>query len=105
MLRRARDHGIQLVTGVDAGAAPAKPHGIVGIALAALAEGGVLDRRRGRQRDLVAARACGLAEVTGRLERGLAADVLVVDGDLERDVTALQRPVEVLLRGRPFASV
>ena len=103
VLRRARDHGVQLVTGVDAGAAPAKPHGIIGIALATLAEGGFSIADAVASATSVAARACGLAEVTGRLEPGLAADVLVVDGDLERDVTALQRPVEVLLRGVPLA--
>ncbi len=102
VLRRARDHGIQLVTGVDAGAAPAKPHGIIGIALATLAEGGFSIADAVASATSVAARACGLAEVTGRLEPGLAADVLVVDGDLERDVTALQRPAEVLLRGKPL---
>ena len=101
MLRRARDHGIQLVTGVDAGAAPAKPHGIVGIALAALTDGGFSIADAVASATAVAARACGLAEVTGRLEPGLAADVLVVDGDLERDITALQRPAEVLVRGGP----
>jgi imidazolonepropionase-like amidohydrolase len=103
VLRRARDHGVQLVTGVDAGAAPAKPHGIIGIALATLAEGGFSIADAVASATSVAARACGLAEVTGRLGPGLAADVLVVDGDLERDVTALQRPVEVLLRGVPLA--
>ena len=103
VLRRARDHGIPLVTGVDAGAAPAKPHGIIGIALATLAEGGFSISDAVASATSVAARACGLAEVTGRLEPGLAADVLVVDGDLERDVTALQRPAEVLLRGAPIA--
>ena len=36
-----------------------------------------------------AARACGLADVTGRLSPGLAADVLVVDGDPTADVTAI----------------
>jgi len=101
VLRRAFGHGIRVVTGVDAGAAPAKPHGIVGIAVAALADGGFSAADAVASATSVAARACGLSEVTGRLESGLAADVLVVDGDLERDITALQRPVEVLLRGEP----
>jgi imidazolonepropionase-like amidohydrolase len=46
----------------------------------------------------VAADACGLAEVTGRLRPGLAADLLVVDDD-GADATALGRPVDVLVRG------
>jgi imidazolonepropionase-like amidohydrolase len=102
VLRRARDHGVQLFTGVDAGAAPAKPHGIVSLALAALTEGGFSIVDAVASATTVAARACGLAGVTGHLEPGLAADILLVDGNLERDITALQRPVEVLIRGNPF---
>lgn len=99
VLRRAHAHGIRLVTGVDAGAAPPKPHGIVALALAALTQGGFGVVDAVASATAVAARSCGLAEVTGRLEPGLAADILLVDGDLERDITALQRPVEVLIRG------
>jgi len=39
--------------------------------------------------------------VTGRLEPGLVADIFIVDCNLENDITALQRPVEVLIRGNP----
>ncbi len=102
VLQRAQTHGIELVTGVDAGAAPAKRHGIANLALAALVEGGFSTADAVASATAVAARACGLAEVTGRLEAGLAADLLLVDGDLERDITALQRPVAVLIRGNPL---
>ena len=102
VLRRAHTHGIQLVTGVDAGATPAKPHGIVSLALAALVDGGFSIVDAVASATAVAARACGLAQVTGRLEGGLAADLLLVDGNLERDITALQRPVAVLIRGEPL---
>ena len=47
----------------------------------------------------VAADDCGLGEVSGRLRRGLAADLLVVDGDLRTDPDALGRPSSVLVRG------
>ena len=47
----------------------------------------------------VAAAVCGLGEVTGRLRAGLAADLLVVDGDLRDDPDALGRTVGVLVRG------
>jgi imidazolonepropionase-like amidohydrolase len=47
----------------------------------------------------VAAHACGLLDETGRLASGLAADVLVVDGDLSKDVESLCRPRTVLVRG------
>jgi imidazolonepropionase-like amidohydrolase len=99
VLQRAQTHGIQLVTGVDAGAAPTKRHGIVSLAVAALADGGFSIVDAVASATAVAARACGLAQVTGRLEPGLAADILVVEGNLEQDITALQRPVAVLMRG------
>jgi imidazolonepropionase-like amidohydrolase len=102
VLRRAQTYGIQLVTGVDAGAGPAKPHGIVSLALAALTEGGFSIADAVASATAGAAQACGLAQVTGRLEPGLAADILLVDGELERDITALQRPVAVLIRGNPL---
>jgi imidazolonepropionase-like amidohydrolase len=103
VLKRAQIHGIQLITGVDAGAAPSKRHGIVGLALATLTEGGFSVADAIASATAVAARACGLAQVTGRLEPGLAADLLVVDGNLEYDITALQRPLAVLIRGDPLA--
>ncbi len=104
VLERARSHGIRLVTGIDAGATPAKPHGNVSLAVEALTLGGYSVGEAVASATAVAAQACGLTQVTGRLELGLAADVLVVDGHLERDITALQRPVAVLVRGTPLPS-
>jgi imidazolonepropionase-like amidohydrolase len=47
-----------------------------------------------------AARGLGLERETGRLALGLAADLLVVDGDPLEDLAALTRPVLVVARGR-----
>ena len=43
--------------------------------------------------------------VTGRLEPGLAADLLFVQGNRERDITALQRRDTVFIRGNPLPRV
>jgi imidazolonepropionase-like amidohydrolase len=48
-----------------------------------------------------AARALGLASITGRLAAGYAADVLLLDGDPLNDLTALTRPVGIWGAGRP----
>jgi imidazolonepropionase-like amidohydrolase len=50
-----------------------------------------------------AAEAYGFSARKGRLAPGYDADLLVVDGDLETDVTALRRPRSVLLRGLPVS--
>ncbi|MFP6625074.1 MAG: amidohydrolase family protein [Myxococcota bacterium] len=47
-----------------------------------------------------AAMALGIANETGAVEPGLAADLVVVDGDPTTDLAALQRPQLVLARGR-----
>ena len=46
------------------------------------------------------AEAIGLGEVTGRIEVGLAADLLVVDGDPLVDLNVLAAPAHVVARGR-----
>ena len=48
-----------------------------------------------------AARALKLEHTTGRLARGFAADVLLVDGDPLVELAALTRPVAVFAAGRP----
>jgi imidazolonepropionase-like amidohydrolase len=46
-----------------------------------------------------AAQACGVGARKGRLAPRHDADLLVLDGDLQADVTALHQPQSVLLRG------
>ncbi|MGY1652471.1 amidohydrolase family protein [Geodermatophilus sp. SYSU D01119] len=96
--------GVRLVSGVDSGIAPGKPHGIVARAVASLAGAGVLAADALATATAGAARACGLGHRTGRLAPGLDADLLLVDGDPTRDVAALARVRLVVSRGRQLVA-
>jgi imidazolonepropionase-like amidohydrolase len=96
---RVREHGIRMVAGVDAGAAPAKHHGAIGLAVADLVTAGYPIDEALATATSGAAVACSLQDVTGSLKVGLSADLLVVDGDLRAGVEPLERPVAVLARG------
>ncbi|MFB9763962.1 amidohydrolase family protein [Nocardioides kongjuensis] len=101
---RMRSHGVRVVPGVDAGAAPTKAHGNAWRAVLDLATAGWPLAEVLAAGTSGAADACGLAAETGVLRPGLAADLLVVDGDLAADPTALGRPVEVMVRGVPLSA-
>ena len=94
---RLREHGIRVVSGLDAGAMPAKLHGHLWRSVAMLVEGGwPVDEA------LATATSAGADEnavPAGRLAAGRLADLLVVDGDVAADVTSLSRPVAVWLGG------
>jgi imidazolonepropionase-like amidohydrolase len=99
LMARAHDRGVRIVSGTDAGVGPLKGHG--GLAAAVV---DLLDARMSAEQALATATsssavACGVDGSTGRLSQGLAADLLVVDGDLRSDLGALQRPTAVVVRG------
>lgn len=96
--------GVALLTGTDAGIGPGKRHGLAPLAVAELVRCGVAPTVALAGATSLAARACGLEGRTGRLAAGLAADLLLVDGDALADVSALQRPLLVVARGREVAS-
>lgn len=96
---RVRERGVTLVTGSDAGAGPPKRHGAIALAVTELRAAGYPMHETLATATSVAAAACGLVDVTGRLAPGLAADLLVVDGDLRSGPEALGRPEAVLVRG------
>jgi imidazolonepropionase-like amidohydrolase len=100
-LARMRAHGVRVVSGTDAGISPAKAHGGVRFAVLDLVAAGYPVAEALATATSDAAASCGLAEVTGALRPRLAADLLVVDGDLAVDAAALHRPVAVLVRGDP----
>jgi imidazolonepropionase-like amidohydrolase len=92
--------GVTIVSGVDCGINPAKPHGLVPHSVAELVRCGMTPVAALASATSVAARACGVAEHTGRLRAGLDADLLIVDGDPMTDITALRRVRMVISRGR-----
>lgn len=98
---RMRERGVRVVPGVDAGAMPLKAHGNAWIAVTDLVKAGYPVAEALEAGTAGAADACGVGDVTGALRPGLAADLLVVDGDLRTEPEALGRPAAVLVRGEP----
>ena len=101
---RLHGAGVRLVSGVDSGIGPAKRHGVLPHAVCELVTAGLSVTQALATATSGAAQACGVSGRKGRLAPGYDADLLVVDGDLEIDVTALHRPQSVLLRGLPVSA-
>ena len=94
---KLREHGIRVVSGLDAGAMPAKLHGHLWRSVAELVRGGWSADEALATATSVAAEDCGID--AGRLVVGRLADLLVVDGDLAADLSALSRPLAVWVGG------
>jgi imidazolonepropionase-like amidohydrolase len=92
--------GVTLISGVDSGIHPAKAHGALPLAVVELTATGVPARAALASATSLAALACGLADRTGRLRPGLAADLLLVDGDPTTDIAAIRNVRAVVSRGR-----
>jgi len=92
--------GVAILAGSDAGIHPAKPHGVLAHSVAELVQSGLPVAAALAAATSAAADVCGLSSSRGRLRPGMAADLLVVDGDLAEDVAALTRPRLVVLHGR-----
>ena len=100
LVRRMHEAGVRLVGGADAGIGPNKAHGLYAESVVELAAAaGVVDSLAASTS--IAAQVCGLGERKGRLARGYDADLIVVAGDLARDVTGLREVRQVVLRGQP----
>jgi imidazolonepropionase-like amidohydrolase len=97
--RRMREHGVRVITGVDDGAIAVKPHGSIALAIDDLVSAGFPVAEALATATSLAADACGLGEVTGSLRSGLAADLLVVDGDLRDGIDTLRTSASVWARG------
>jgi imidazolonepropionase-like amidohydrolase len=93
------EHGVRLLAGTDAGL----PGSVFDDPVGALELYEWLGFGRRRILEIAtedSAAGLGLGAVTGRLEPGLAADVLVVEGNPLQTLSALRNPLLVLARGR-----
>ncbi|WP_370970593.1 amidohydrolase family protein [Amycolatopsis sp. cg9] len=93
------EHGVRLLAGTDAGL----PGSVFDDPVGALELYEWLGFPRRRILEIAtedSAAGLGLSAVTGRLEAGLAGDVLVVEGDPLASLAALRNPLLVLARGR-----
>lgn len=88
-----------LIAGVDSGMAPPKRHGNVWRTVGEQVQAGASTAQALATATSLAAEACGVAGETGRLAAGMAADILVVAGDLSQDVARLGDPCHVVVRG------
>lgn len=97
--------GIPLVAGTDGGSTNVA-HGQAAGAIQALhAEVGLAPEAALLAGTDVPARAYGIRQLTGALEAGLSADLLVVAGDAEADLAALDAPLAVWARGSRVVGV
>lgn len=97
---RARALGVAITAGSDAGS-PSAPHPAFFRELADLvSRGGLTPLETIAAATATNARALGLEGEIGRVAPGLAADLLVVEGDPAREVAALERTWGVMQAGR-----
>lgn len=99
LLRRLREHGVAVASGVDSGMGPTKRHGFAWRCVGEMVQAGYPVEEALAASTSVAAAACGVGQVTGRLAAGYAADIMVVDGDVAQDPALLGAPREVWVRG------
>jgi imidazolonepropionase-like amidohydrolase len=90
-----------VVSGDDAGISQGKRHGVFPEAVLDLVAGGAPVTDALISATSSAARACGVGDCKGRLRAGFDADLLLVDGDVGADPTALRSVVIVMVGGTP----
>ena len=102
LIRQLHAAGVRLAVGTDAGI-PGMFHHRTARSLYWLVQAGVPATAALAAATSQAAEALGLADVTGRLRPGLAADLIAVPGDPTADVTVVERVAGVLARGEIVA--
>jgi imidazolonepropionase-like amidohydrolase len=101
MINRLQRRGVRVVVGIDAGLNPWMAHGNIHIGTALFDESGLSAAETLVAATSAAARVCGLGRRKGLLRDGYDADLIVVAGDLQSDLSALQHVRMVVLAGLP----
>jgi imidazolonepropionase-like amidohydrolase len=91
--------GAKIVLGTDAGLSPGKPHDVMPYALQALVDLGMPPDRALNAVTSVAADACGLHGLKGRLAPGADADLIAISGDPLKEISAVHNVVAVYRDG------
>jgi imidazolonepropionase-like amidohydrolase len=92
--------GARVVCSSDAGVAPSRPHHVLPFGVANfLPSIGMSNAEAILNVTRTAAEACGIEDVTGTLEAGKDADIVVVDGNPLEDIHAIHRVVAVFAKG------
>ncbi|MFI9276257.1 amidohydrolase family protein [Kitasatospora sp. NPDC052896] len=102
-VRRMAEQGVRLVAGTDAGVPGSVFDGFVG-SLELYEHLGLSLDRIIDMATIDAARALGIDTQTGQLTAGYRADLLIVDGDPLRDLSALHAVRLVMAGGRPYGN-
>jgi len=95
---RMFDHGVKTLSGTDGGISAGKPHGIIGVSVADLVKGGVPNAAALAAATSQAAKALNVRK--GLLRPGWDADIIAVQGDPMRDITALRNVTTVVIGGQ-----
>jgi imidazolonepropionase-like amidohydrolase len=98
--RRMHELGARVIPGTDAGVLPNKPHDVLPHGVVMLLDLGMTPVEALRSATSEAAAAIRLRGRKGLLCTGADADLLAVHGDATKDVTALQAPLGVWVRGQ-----
>lgn len=103
-LARAAQAGVPIVFGTDAGS-PVVPHDVIAPELKFMVKVGVCKDNEHALASItsLSAKMNDLADDRGRLAEGLAADVIVLDGDPVADLDAVERVEAVFLDGQQVA--
>lgn len=97
LVSRARQYGVRVAFGTDAGVFP---HGRNAEEFALLRAQGMSDREALAAATTVAADVLGMSDQIGRIAPGFSADIIAVDGNPLEDVTVLEQVDWVMARGR-----